>query len=382
MRVVHVQDSFLAVGDSGTILRSTDGKQWQVLVSSYIYGGFGAIAYGNNRFVASLYSQMLYSNDGVSWTGNQVASNGVNLARVAYGAGKFVVNGNNTSNAVLFTSSDGLVWHNPALPTTNPLSTVAFANNLFLAGGTGVILTSPDGEAWTIRDQTHNNWMGLTYGNGVFLALSDSGVAATSPDGIVWKTQPTVMKIDEGALTFGKGVFVTLASGLVYTSTNGVDWQLSYSRQYYTGYTALLYANDVFVISGIADIVTSLDAVHWTQRPADFKFFDWWFGPVSLGFGKDRFVRLCGGFYGRAGAELQISAAVAFLEPVQPQTAGAFQFNATAGPLDVFDVKASQDLLNWTTIMTLPKAAASSPITDAQAINIPHRFYQIASPKP
>lgn len=37
-------------------------------------------------------------------------------------------------------------------------------------------MTSPDGTTWTSRaSAAHNNWRSVTYGNGVFVAVSGSG---------------------------------------------------------------------------------------------------------------------------------------------------------------------------------------------------------------
>jgi len=51
----------------------------------------------------------------------------------------------------------------------------------------GTILTSPDGNSWTIRTSgTYNNFYGVTYGNGLFVTVGDSGTILTSTDGTTW----------------------------------------------------------------------------------------------------------------------------------------------------------------------------------------------------
>ena len=51
-------------------------------------------------------------------------------------------------------------------------------------------MTSPDGITWTARTAAEaDNWFDVTYGNGLFVAVSDTGRhhhVMTSPDGITW----------------------------------------------------------------------------------------------------------------------------------------------------------------------------------------------------
>jgi hypothetical protein len=47
-------------------------------------------------------------------------------------------------------------------------------------GGSGTILTSPDGVTWTRRTSGTGNWLeGVAYGNGLFVAVG--GTAPSSP---------------------------------------------------------------------------------------------------------------------------------------------------------------------------------------------------------
>jgi hypothetical protein len=49
-------------------------------------------------------------------------------------------------------------------------------------GSGGTILTSPDGVKWTRRTSGTNNLLyGVTYGNGLFVAVGDRGTILTSP---------------------------------------------------------------------------------------------------------------------------------------------------------------------------------------------------------
>ena len=62
---------------------------------------------------------------------------------------------------------------NQSSGTTNFLHGVTYGNGIFIAvGGDGTILTSADGITWTSRTSgTTSNFYGVTYGNGTFVAV-------------------------------------------------------------------------------------------------------------------------------------------------------------------------------------------------------------------
>jgi len=76
-------------------------------------------------------------------------------------------------------------------------------------------MTSPDGITWTIRTSAaDNNWYGVTYGNGLFVAVADTGVGnrvMTSPDGITWTIRTSAADNNWYSVTYGNGLFVAVA---------------------------------------------------------------------------------------------------------------------------------------------------------------------------
>jgi hypothetical protein len=72
-------------------------------------------------------------------------------------------------------------WTARASGTSNRLNGVTYGNGLFVAVGKyGTILTSPDGVTWTEQaSPTGNPLFGVTYGNGLFVAVG--GTAPSSP---------------------------------------------------------------------------------------------------------------------------------------------------------------------------------------------------------
>jgi hypothetical protein len=90
-------------------------------------------------------------------------------------------------------------------------------------------MTSPDGITWTVRSAVAKQWQSVTYGNGLFVAVScgtgcgDSGtnIVMTSPDGITWTSRTGASDLYWSSVTFGNDLFVAVSYfGGVMTSTD------------------------------------------------------------------------------------------------------------------------------------------------------------------
>ena len=390
-RVVFINNRFVALGDSATILSSPDGIEWHLLQSNYA-APFGGIAFGKGVFVASGWSSMKTSSNGLAWTVSPVGTN-ILLKQVAYGADKFVVVGVSygpaqADEAALLTSPDGVAWHRPPLPFAYEFSSVIFAKELFVvgAGYHTPLMISRDGEAWEIRDQKVQATV-VAYGNGTFVGLGGGlGSPWRSPDGIAWEAsnpQATFPGVEAGGLAFGKGVFVAVDPNLardynsrIFTSTNGLEWQLRLATKWPEAYHTVNYVNGVFIAGGEGVIATSLDGLTWTRRPAIFNKSAWYDAVVGVSFGNDIFVALS------ATGEVHISPISLFLQAGQHLPNTPFHFDVSGGVSQGVSVQASSNLKDWTTIMTLPTPSSSSPLVDSTATNFSSRFYRAISPSP
>jgi hypothetical protein len=386
-RVVFANDSFLAVGDGATILGSPDGLKWTVLQSHFSGACCSSLSYGNGIFVALGLRTVLTSTNGLSWKQNTAGASLLIPRQVAYGAGKFVAVGSIDCpvQAGLITSSDGILWHQPVLPTQNQLQSVVFAREMFVVGGiNGPLMTSPDGETWTIRDTETSTWIAITYGNDTFLALGGSW--ATSTNGIIWRSgRKTTPQIEVTGLAAGKGLFVAIDQTLrltpllnisrsrILTSTNGVDWQERYDSGDDQTLNSVGYANGMFVAVG-NEIVTSSDGIHWTNRPAVFNAT-----LVASAFGN--------GYYVAVGAGAIVISPTdestrPFLSAPAVSSNGAFQFTISGNIEQSIGVQASSNLIDWVTIMTVPAVSQPSSLLDTSATNLPYRFYRAIIPPP
>ena len=160
-------------------------------------------------------------------------------------------------------------------------------------------MTSPDGITWTARSAAGNNdsWNGVTYGNGLFVAVGDSSgpedPVMTSPDGITWTARSAAGNDDiwQG-VAYGNGVFVAVAESIdrVITSPDGITWTARSILGNDEDWNDVTYANGTFVavsgcsLGGDDCIATSPDGITWTSQTHP-SGDDWWAG-VTYGQGK------------------------------------------------------------------------------------------------
>lgn len=145
------------------------------------------------------------------------------------------------------------------------------------SGAGNRVQTSPDGITWTIRASAADNaWTSVAYGNGLFVAVSSDGSqrVMTSPDGIVWTSQFAATALQWVSVVFGNGLFVAVAYDTVtnaaMTSPDGINWTARTTPVSY--WTSVTYGNGLFVAVGQSvstdSVMTSPDGVNWTMRVA------------------------------------------------------------------------------------------------------------------
>ncbi|MBI4595455.1 MAG: carboxypeptidase regulatory-like domain-containing protein [Candidatus Tectomicrobia bacterium] len=167
-------------------------------------------------------------------------------------------------------SLDNWLMRNP-LPQTqgNYLSGVAFVNNIFVAvGGGGILLTSPDGTAWTVRTSgTSYGLSAVSYGNNAFVAVGAEGIILTSPEGISWTARTSGTSNFLYEVAYGNNTFVAVGSwGTILTSPDGMAWTVETSGTI-SDLVGVAYGNNTFVAVGnLGTMLTSLDGVTWTVR--------------------------------------------------------------------------------------------------------------------
>jgi len=183
------------------------------------------------------------------------------------------------------TGTTDLSWTSRTSAADNIWFGVTYGNGLFVAvsyDGTDRVMTSPDGITWTSRTAAADNqWKSVTYGNGLFVAVSTSGTGnrvMTSPDGITWTSRTSASDNGWVSVTYGNGLFVAVSgvdpwnlvdSNRVMTSPDGITWT-SRTAASDNKWQSVTYGNGLFVAvsdSGTGDrVMTSPDGITWTSR--------------------------------------------------------------------------------------------------------------------
>jgi len=214
---------FIAVGDAGLILFSTDNINWTAgtyAAPPPLAPKLNALASNGSRVVAAGDGGAIYYSDDSAVTWNAAASvpGGTgNLYGVAFAAsGRWVAVG---AAGTMITSTDGSNWVavtsvTPAIATDLRGVAVLNGTSIFAAvGAGGEVARSIDGLAWTTQVITASDLQAVAAsatGTPVFVAVGRAGVAFTSLDGTTWTNPATGTASDLFAVVNGNGQYVAV----------------------------------------------------------------------------------------------------------------------------------------------------------------------------
>ena len=183
------------------------------------------------------------------------------------------------SAAHVESASLGVNWVLGTVAAQNTWQGITYGNGIFVAvsgNGGNRVMTSEDGFNWTARNSdTSNALRSITYGNGLFVAVAYTGASGrvlTSSDGITWTSRNAAANNTWYSITFGNGLFVAVASdgdNRVMTSPEGITWT-SRSAAAVMEWYGVTYGNGLFVaVAGNGSgnrVMTSPDGITWTAR--------------------------------------------------------------------------------------------------------------------
>jgi hypothetical protein len=262
---------FVAVGDHGNIITSSDGTNW---ISRQIGTdiGFKSIAYGNGLFVAVGWDiidsydhgAIFISTNAIDWTPAINPEIIWGLQGVVYGNGKFVAIG--LSGAIL-SSSDGINWlqSNDSSDCCSDLEAICYGNGQFVVqqGGGAIIISTNGTNNWVEYSGPPYGFWNVIFGNGLYVSSGAYGEISTSTNGIDWSNSDVSYPFR--CIGFGNGQFIA-NDGEV--STDGVNWTPG-SATVDGQLTGAVWNNNIFVAVGSSafgtSIFTSLDGVEWNS---------------------------------------------------------------------------------------------------------------------
>jgi len=208
--------------------------------------------------------------DVTSWT-SHAAPSGNYWSDIVYGNGMFVAVATYGDGQRVMTSADGITW-----TLRTPLAAALFYTSITFGAGVFVavsasndVITSSDAITWTRRTPSSRiSWRSITYGGGLFVAVASGGVTnrvMTSPDGITWTGHAASVTGSWIAVTHGNGIFVALSEDdKVMTSPDGATWTTRTPALSDAGFTDITFGNGLFVaVSGSGQGMRSVDGITW-----------------------------------------------------------------------------------------------------------------------
>lgn len=409
---------FVAVGNQGKLLTSTDAVHWTLVASGTSQALYGA-AWGNGRFVVVGEGALLASDNGQAWTNLWSGIPGYALFDVAYGSGKFVavawsgfpwsfggffrstdgvnwarvsVAGSNALNRIVYgggrfvgvgdggavwSSTDGLSWSNVVSGSSRYLMDVCYTGDAYVAvGGNGILRGSADASKWVDYDLGASNMIAVAYGNGLCVAATWDRNMLRSTNGVDWVYQSlTNLNLGDSdlkSIAFGNGAFVAVGDGIVIYSADAVSWNAIHLNAFLN---RVCYAEGMFVaVDNYGQILSSVDGKRWAPHRS---------GTAICLYG----IASGGGSFVAVGVEEAaiLQSGDLHATPVQfSLTALQFRSDGTIG-LTVngltgtnVQVQGSADLANWQAITNLPVTGASTQIILPKPSGVDQCFYRAA----
>lgn len=174
----------------------------------------------------------------------------------------------------IITSADGQQWTLRSAGVTTTLRAVTSGGGRYVAvGDAGTVVTSTDGVAWqSVSAGTANHLTAVAYFNGGFYATAQGGIYCTSANGTMWNAASSTFSHHLNTVAVGAGRLVIYGnSGLIWTTTNGNNW--SSSTLVAPGVavnaditSATFVGGKFYVVAGGTAIFSSTDGVsNWQQ---------------------------------------------------------------------------------------------------------------------
>ncbi|MFN3692527.1 MAG: hypothetical protein ACK4SL_00325 [Candidatus Paceibacteria bacterium] len=353
------------IGLTGNVLSVVGGVPTWVATSSLNIFGLSQFTDGG----ATTYLTALNENFGVGTTSStskltiQGDSGSLNIFNVATSTGASVLKVMADSNVELSGRliDVGVTWTaRSAAGNDDSWNSVTYGNGIFVAisAGSDRLMTSSDGINWTVQTITggNDNWNDVTYGNGMFVAVGSgsSDYIATSPDGINWTARAMVGSSSYKDIAYGNGMFVAVGNGPfqhILTSPDGIKWTASYAPGNNDGWNSVVYGNGMFVaVSSVGDrVMYSTNGTSWATTTAAGDNDSW----QAVTYGNGQYVAVGDSGDDRImtspdGITWTSRSALGNDDTWAGVTYGNGLFVAVSGPVGIDRIATSPDGINWT----------------------------------
>jgi len=277
-----------------------DGTKWYGITYFVPYSGIVVGASGSNT--------LIFSADGINWTGLGNSIFSIYGNKSAYNGSMWVAAGRGTNS--LAYSTDGINWTGLGAIFNVWGNSVSWNGSYWLACGYGSnapgIYKSTDGISWTAaggNGTIHKAaWSGSTWvvaqSNGGGVVGSGNHTIATSTNGTTWTGQGQVFANDGNDVAWNGSMWVAVG----YSGSGGTSIAYTTNSAGTSGWTAVIsspltdrglgvaWNGSIWVACGYGsnNIATSTDGINWTGRgtPGEELLYDVsWNGEIFIAVG-------------------------------------------------------------------------------------------------
>jgi len=245
LRAVSYADeqTILAVGDSGTILRSSNGGDEWSMMTSGVTTTLRGVSFFNatiGTVVGSSGTILRTTDAGITWAVQTPANtnrlNAVVFANADTGFAVGQTGGGNASGVISYTTNAGVVWTQITTVAGGGLTALSLldANNVFVVGNNRILQTTNSGATWNI-DTVTGSWTGISlFPNNSAIVVGQNGVMTRTTDfGATWTsitsgTSSTLQSVSFAST--GNGTSIGSAGVTLHSGNYGETWAMQSSN--------------------------------------------------------------------------------------------------------------------------------------------------------
>lgn len=235
--IIHSGLTTSVLGENGTVLQSTDTHTWKTRTSGFDHTVTTIVNRNNLYIIGCEGGLLLKSHDLKTWELCSTSTQ-ANINSIAYSESIIVAVGDSGTIAY---SVNGDTWEVQQLDRRDPLQKVCWNGSVFIAvGADGFVAASKDGKEWSISSSGYGNWLFDCIWDGKqFVAVGYNyssyncyGIVITSPDGKAWTRQLLgTSKEVLYCITQKDSLFYAAGyKGIVAISKDAATWEFSNSE--------------------------------------------------------------------------------------------------------------------------------------------------------